>query len=388
MKICHIANYISGYHRGSGGAEQACLNTIKALYANGVENVVAATKPLKQPQEKEFDFYPITISEDLIGWKLSFIKHFFYFDVISFFSLRKILKKIKPDIVHLYNFDLISLSAISAAKSLKMPIVFSVYDYWVFSAAKGVTFNDGWLRRKIFNHFIKKIDIFIALSQHSKNLLIKNGINDDKIKTIPLMMDANSKLLRKVEIEPKSIIFAGWIQPRKGLLTLIQAMPEIIKRISDAKLYVFGMKENREYRKKIDNFIKDNNLNSNIKWDNESDKEKNRDKYFSTFNKADILVVPEQWQNMSPVIVVEGMAAGKAIVASRIGGIPDIIEDKISGVLANHDDSSDFASKIIVLLSNQSYSDKIKENARVRFNELFNNEISAGKLKNIYSAIL
>ena len=84
--------------------------------------------------------------------------------------------------------------------------------------------------------------------------------------------------------------------------------------------------------------------------------------------------MPEQWQNMSPVIIAEGMAAGKAIVASRMGGIPDIIEDKISGVLANHDDSFDFASKIIELLSNQSYSDKIKENAKRRFNELFNNK--------------
>lgn len=388
MKICHITNYLTGYHRGSGGAEQACLNTVKALYAQGLENILVATKPIKQPREKEFDFHSVTISEDLIGWKLSFTKRIFYFDFISYFYLRKILKKTKPDIVHLYNLDLISLSAVSAAKSLSIPIVFSVYDYWIFSADKGITFNDGWIRRKIFNHFIKKIDIFIALSQHSKNLLVKNGINENKIKIIPLVIDANSKLLRKVEIEPKSIIFAGWIQPRKGLLVLIQAMPEIIKMFPQAKLYVFGMKENREYRKKIDNFIKDNNLNYNMEWDNESDKEKNRDKYFFAFNKADILVVPEQWQNMSPVIVAEGMAAGKAIVASKIGGIPDIIEDKISGVLANHDDSSDFASKIIELLSNQSYNDRIKENAKRRFDELFNNKKNAEKLKDAYSAIV
>ena len=388
MKICHIANYIPGYHRSSGGAEQACLNTIKALHTQGVENIVTATKTLKQPTEKEFYFYPITISEDLIGYKLSFIKRIFYFDVVSLFSLRKILKKIKPDVVHLYNFDLISLSAISAAKSLNIPLVFSVYDYWIFSSDKGITFNDSWLRRKIFNHFIKKIDIFIALSQHSKNLLIKNGINDDKIKIIPLMMDANSKLLRKVEIEPKSIIFAGWIQPRKGLLVLVYAMPEIIKKIPEAKLYVFGMKEDKKYREKIDDFIKSNNLSSKIKLDDEADKAKSRDKYFSTFNKTEILVVPEQWQNMSPVIIAEGMAAGKAIVASRMGGIPDIIEDKISGVLANHDDSFDFASKIIELLSNQSYSDKIKENAKRRFNELFNNKKNAEKLKDAYSAMV
>lgn len=388
MKICHITNYLPGYHRSSGGAEQACLNTIKALYTQGVENIVAVTKPLKQPTEKEFIFCPVTISEDLIGWKLSFIKRIFYFDFLSFLSLRKILKKTKPDVVHLYNFDLISLSAISAAKYLKIPVVFSVYDYWVFSADKGITFNDEWLRRKIFSHFLKKIDIFIALSRHSKELLIKNGINEDKIKIIPLMMDANSKLLEKVEIEPNSIIFAGWVQPRKGLLTLVHAMPEIIKKIPEVKLYVFGMKEDKKYREKIDNFIKDNNLYSNITWNNEQDKTKSLDKYFSTFNKAEVVVAPEQWQNMSPVIVAEAMAAGKVIVASKIGGIPDIIEDGISGILAEYDNPSDFALKIIESLSNQSFSDKIKENARRRFNELFNNKKNAEKLKDVYSAIV
>lgn len=388
MKICHITNYLPGYHRSSGGAEQACFNTIKVLYTQGAENIVAVTKPLKQPTEKEFIFYPVTISEDLIGWKLSFIKRIFYFDFLSFFSLRKILKKTKPDVVHLYNFDLISLSAISAAKYLKIPVVFSVYDYWVFSADKGITFNDEWLRRKIFSHFLKKIDIFIALSRHSKELLIKNGINEDKIKIIPLMMDANSKLLEKVEIEPNSIIFAGWVQPRKGLLTLVHAMPEIIKKIPEVKLYVFGMKEDKKYREKIDNFIKDNNLYSNIIWNNEQDKIKSLDKYFSTFNKAEVVVAPEQWQNMSPVIVAEAMAAGKVIVASKIGGIPDIIEDGISGILAEYDNPSDFALKIIESLSNQSFSDKIKENARRRFNELFNNKKNAEKLKDVYSAIV
>lgn len=388
MKICHITNYLPGYHRSSGGAEQACLNTIKALYAQGVENIVAATKPLKQPTEKEFDFYPIAISEDLIGWKLSFIKRIFYFDFVSFFSLRKILKKTKPDIAHLYNFDLISLSAISAAKSLNIPVIFSIYDYWIFSSDKGITFNDSWMRWKIFNHFLKKIDIFIALSRHSKELLIKNGINEDKIKIIPLMMDANSKLLEKVEIEPKSIIFAGWVQPRKGLLVLVHAMPEIIKKIPEAKLYVFGMKEDKRYREKIDSFIKNNNLYSNIAWNNEQDKTKSLNKYFSTFNKAEVVVAPEQWQNMSPVIVAEAMAAGKVIVASKIGGIPDIIEDGISGVLAEYDNPSDFALKIIESLSNQSFSDKIKENAGRRFNELFNNKKNAEKLKDVYSAMV
>ena len=137
MKICHIANYIPGYHRGSGGAEEACLNTVKALYEQGIENIVAAVRPNKQPQEKEFNFYSITISEDIIGWKPSFFKRFFNFDIISTSLFKRILKKSGRE-SFIYNFDLMSLSAISAAKSLKIPVVFSVYDYWIFPRTKGL----------------------------------------------------------------------------------------------------------------------------------------------------------------------------------------------------------------------------------------------------------
>ena len=149
MKICHIANYIPGYHRGSGGAEEACLNTVKALYEQGIENIVAAVRPNKQPQEKEFNFYSITISEDIIGWKPSFFKRFFNFDIISLLSLKEFLKSQAG-----------SRSFITLILCLSRPFLrpsrsryqwFSPFTIIGFSKDKGITFNDGWLRRKIFN---------------------------------------------------------------------------------------------------------------------------------------------------------------------------------------------------------------------------------------------
>lgn len=387
MMVLHIANYIPGYHRGSGGAEQACLNTIKALYAHGVENVVATVKPNKQPQEKEFDFYPITTSEDLIGWKLSFIKHFFYFDFVSFFSLRKILKKTKPDIVHLYNFDLISLSAISAAKSLKIPLVFSVYDYWIFSKDKGITFNDGWLRRKIFSHFLKKVDIMIALSNHSKILLAEQGIKENKIEIVPLFMEKSEKT-EKTASGKSLIVFLGWIQPRKGLHILVKAMPEIVEKIPEARLCILGMKEETDYLDGIIDFIKENNLDKNIIWLRNTTKINNPAEYYDKMEKAAIVAVPEQWPNMSPVIIAESLAIGKIVVASRLGGISDIIEDGVSGLLADYDSPSDFAEKIIKAMSDEKLSAGLSAGARKRHEYLFDNEKNVFKIIKIYENII
>lgn len=387
MKICHIANYIPGYHRGSGGAEEACLNTVKALYEQGIENIVAAVRPNKQPQEKEFNFYSITISEDIIGWKPSFFKRFFNFDIISYFSLKRILKKVRPGVVHLHNFDLMSLSAISAAKSLKIPVVFSVYDYWIFSKDKGITFNDGWLRRKIFNHFIKKIDAFIVLSEHSRDLLLDNGIPENKIYIVHLMMKDALKVSADNNIDRNIIFFAGWVQPRKGLYILAQAMKEVAQKFPQAKILVAGMKEDKRYREEIDRFIISNNLQKNIEWKNRED-DTDGQFYKTSFAKASAIAVPEQWQNMSPVIVAEGLREGKVVIASRIGGIPYIIEDGVSGLLAKYDTPADFADKIIKLLSfsNEDLS-AIRDNARKRYEALFNSADNAKKMISVYNSL-
>lgn len=388
MKICHITNYLLGYHRSSGGAEQACLNTIKALYTQGVENIVAATKPLKQPMEKEFDFYSVTISEDLLGWKLSFIKRIFYFDFLSFFSLRKILKKTKPGIVHLYNFDLISLSAISAAKSLKIPVVFSVYDYWVFSTDKGITFNDSWMRRKIFNHFIKKIDVLIVLSNHSKKLLEEGGIKENKIKIVPLLMTDEKEKMSQTAQDKNLIVFLGWIQPRKGLRVLVEALPEIAEKNPKARLCVLGMKEDQSYLNGIIDFIKENKLEKNIIWRRNTTKTNNPAEYYDKMGKAAIVAVPEQWPNMSPVIIAESLAAGKVVVASRLGGIPDIIEDGVSGLLASYDNPNDFADKIIKALSDDNLSANISAGAVKRYEEIFDNNKNTIKIIKIYESLI
>lgn len=388
MKVLHIANYISGYHRGSGGAEEACLSTVKALCGQGIENAVAAVKPIKQPQEKEFKFYPVTISEDVIGWKLSFLKRLFNFDFISYLSLKKVIKNFKPDVAHIYNFDLISLSAIFAAKSLKIPVVFSVYDYWIFSSDKGVTFNDGWFRKAIFKNFVKKIDKFITLSEHSRDLLRDNGIPQEKIAIVHLMMKENQGVLNIDNIDKNSIFFAGWVQPRKGLYVLIQAMKDVAEKFPQVKLMVAGMKEDKNYREKIDNFISSNNLEKNIEWKNR-EQDIDGDFYKTSFRKASAIIVPEQWQNMSPVIVAEGLRDGKIMIASKIGGIPYIIEDNTSGFLAEYDNSASFAEKIVKLLSlSDDNLRKMRESAQRRYHTLFDSASNAKKLTLIYNEIL
>jgi len=383
MQVCHITDYLPNYHSKVGGAEYACWYLLKLLHKQGVVNYVIAAKPIREPNEDFFNFFAIPTSENIIGYKLSFWKRIFYFDFISYFYAKKKFKEIKPNLIHFHNFSRLSPSLILAAKKLKIPIVFSIYDYWFFCPDKILVKKASFWRKLIFNFYLKRIDIFIVLSESSKNILVSFGIPKNKIRTVHLIVP--QKHLEEIKnFEKNSILFAGWVNPHKGLHILIQAFPEIIKKFPQTKLYVLGLAEDEYYRKQIQEYIDKNNLNFYIYWKGRL----NGKEFNDYFQKSHILVVPEQWHNMSPVILAEAMAVGKLIVASKIGGIPEFIIDNKTGFLVKYDSPRDFAQKIISVFEKTDQElFQIRKLAQQKYIEFFSPEKNAEKIIKLYQSI-
>lgn len=98
---------------------------------------------------------------------------------------------------------------------------------------------------------------------------------------------------------------------------------------------------------------------------------------------ADICVVPSVWQDAFPLSVLEAMAAGKAVIASRVGGIPEMIEDCVSGVLVPPGDEEALAEAIRKLIAEPEISGRLGISARHRVAELFTPELQLRKLTSI-----
>lgn len=408
MKICHVTDYLQYSHKNWGGAEIVC-HRIATLEQKNKQNItLLTTKPLKSI--KEFKSFIVKKIDDYLGF-LGYYKFVFPYDLITYFSLKKKLKKIKPDILHLHNFKKISFAVVSVAKKLKIPIVYSIYDYWSVCPVESLIdfknenckkYQGRWCkecvknrkfgflqsfflryRKKIFDKYLNKIDKFIVLSNSSKEILKDYGINEKKIKMIHLPLDIKVKTQGK--IEKNSILYVAWIQHRKGLHVLVKAMPYILKEIPDAKLYVIGSEgPEKEYKQEIIELIKENKLKKKtFLLGKVSDSELD-----SFLNKANVIVVPEQWENMSPLIIIEAMAFGKAIVASKIGGIPDFIIHNKTGLLANHKKPEDFADKIITILKKKKYAEKLGKSAQKKFNYVFDKKKITENLLNTYKSII
>jgi glycosyltransferase involved in cell wall biosynthesis len=419
MKIVHATNYLPFYHAIFGGGEQAVYRLAKLQVKKGYDVYVLSTKPVKKPKE-DFKFFSVNIMEDYFSKIKSFVSAFklvfFPVDLISFFSSYKILKKIRSDILHLHNFNILSFSILQAAKILKIPVVLSIYDYWYFCPL-AMLFDKDWnvckkyhgvhcsaclktrsnipeflikpflfFRKVLFDHFLNKIDAFITLSNSSSRILKYYGINEEKIYTIPLSFsfkDIGFKISKKTE--KNLILYVGWLVPHKGLHILIEAMPDILKKIPNAKLLVHGDDAvNKKYTSSIKEKIKMLGLEKNVLLLGK----RSYDEVKADHSRASIIVIPEQWENMSPLFLIESMLSEKAIVASRIGGIPEFIKERETGLLADPKNPKDFAKKIIWILGNQKYAKKMGKAARKFALKVFDEDKTFNEIIELYKKLL
>ena len=184
----------------------------------------------------------------------------------------------------------------------------------------------------------------------------------------------------------RSILFAGWIQHRKGLHVLLQAMPEVVRKYPDVKLYAMGgeVKWSDDYKDLINKIITDNNLSENVELMGMQKPETVKE----YLHKCNMVVIPEQWENMSPVLVAEAMTLGRPIVASRIGGIPEFVDGKTNGLLATHSDPHDFAEKIITCLDDPVKAKAMGLKAKSDSKNIFDENKIKVKLIDLYKKLL
>lgn len=411
MRICYATNYLPGYHKIWGGAEQACYKMAKLLVQNGQEITVLATRPLKALKEK-FEFFSLPVLENyFLGRRLVFLKERLGYDPLSGIPSYRILKKIRPDVLHLHNFDLLSFSLVISAKKLGIPILSSIYDYWLFCprrilvnhrdeicrtyhsshcatciALKRFNFRQKVpliFRRKLFDFFLNKIDIFLTLSQASVEVLQDYGIKKERITVIPLPLLERADI-QNIAVEENSILFVGWVQPHKGLHIILEAMSQILEELPEVRLYVIETGEEESYKNRILSLIKELKLNKHVLLLGKLSHKKVKE----YLKKSSVVVIPEQWENVGPLLLSEAMGLAKPIVASSIGSIPEFIRDGENGLLANPKDPLDFAKKITWMLRNRKMALEMGKKAREDVKQICDEKKILKATLNLYKSLV
>lgn len=364
IKVLQITNNL-----GIGGLERVVVNLCRHLNSDLFEVTVACLS-FKGAFAKELEKEGISIYLTSANKKV---------DYMTFWRLKDVIAKVKPDIVHTHNNALIDGVVASVIKRVPVRIhtdhARSFPDKKIYMAAE-------WF----LSHFIHKI---IAVSDETKENLIRyEKIHRKKITVLNNGIDGSDYDI-KIDIEQKKkeigvqkykyILGLGVrLTEQKGIIHLIKAAPEILKHFPETAFVIAGYGI-------LEDFLKGETKRLKV--------EKNffflgaRLDMPELIQIFDLYVLPSEWEGL-PLVLLEAMAAKRAIIATDVGGNSMAIEHGVSGSLVPAKNPTALSLEIIQLLKNDEIRKQYSLNAHKRFKEEFGVEHMAVKHEDLYKQLM
>ncbi|MGQ9492135.1 MAG: glycosyltransferase family 4 protein [Anaerolineae bacterium] len=178
--------------------------------------------------------------------------------------------------------------------------------------------------------------------------------------------------------EEGRLLYVGTIDERKNLLDLMRVFEIVCQHMSEVQLRIAGRTTNPIYYRQVREYIAAHGLETRVVFLGLQDKEHLLQEYAC----CAVVVLPSR-QETTPMAVIEAMAAGKPVVATRVGGVPDLIEDGGNGFTVAVGDVESFGRYIIELLKDQSLRQRMGQHARL-VAERFRLETIAAQYRQLY----
>jgi glycosyltransferase involved in cell wall biosynthesis len=297
--------------------------------------------------------------------------------LIHYFTIRTlnlIIKKEKVDLIHMNNQLVYNFVVLFAAKANGIPCVSHLRSFHSY----------GINEYKI--SFSEKLEIqYIAVSEKIKEHWTGKGINPQKIEVVydifftPHNSPASPEVVSCLtDFDGYKIIYVGRLESYKGIPFLLDSFSLLLKENVKSRLFLVGTgNDEGEIRRKasvleIEPYVFLFGYQKNP---------------YSLMKLADLFVLPSS-QDATPRVLLEAMDAGVPVIGTMVGGIPEIIEHGVNGLLVSYGDVDKLKRSIAELLNNNSLREKIIQGGYDTINSKFRVETYQDKLENIYDTLL
>ena len=336
-----------------------------------------------------------------------------------------VLKEVNPDVIHIQHLLFLSLGLIGVAKKNNIPIVFTSHDYWLIChkgqlvrkgnilcdtfdphlctecLAAQLTLNpfsaymyrflrqwasffllrfcrDIYLatvklisrsarneelklqdRRENMLIAVAGIDSFIAPSEFMRQKLIEFGIPKEKLFFCQYgIATKRYQGVRKEKAKTLRFSFIGTLLPTKGIDLLVQAFKDV--KDNNVSLNIYGRQTlYAGYEGFYRSLLRCIGRDPRIRLMGEVENDKIEEVYAHT----DVLVVPSVWYENTPLVILEALASQTPVVASRIGGIPELVHHGVNGLLFSPNDCKDLSGKLNLLSCDPVLLERLRQGA-------------------------
>ena len=370
------------------GGDWTYISIIKSVYENHGHKVIPFSVKNYKNETSEYEKYFINqIDYKILNKTKSFpnILKVIKKSIYSFEAIKKLnllLKDNKIDIAQLVSINSYQTPGIiPLLKKFNIPIVWRLVDYKLICPNTTLFSNgnicqlckDGKFYKCIthrckkksfmasiiaamecyfykFNKAYNKVDLFSFQSKFTRDKFVEFGLDQNMTSILPNPVEYENFT---PNFKHKNyILFYGRLEKHKGIFTLLKSM----KQLPEIELRVIGDGRELDECKKFVN----KNLMKNVGflgpiWGQ---------KLYEEINNCSFVIVPSEWYEPSPYSILQSFAAGKAVIGSNLGGIPDLIIDKYNGLLFKSGDYGELAQKIKSLSNDENLIIKFGKNAR------------------------
>jgi glycosyltransferase involved in cell wall biosynthesis len=293
------------------------------------------------------------------------------------------LTRLKPDIVHAHEILTPASIAISSKKINKHPVLVKI----LRGGARGDIFK---LKRRpmwqsYFANLNRSVDAFITISHEiddelnalgvpaEKRVFLSNGV--DVTRYVPVSEERRQKIRAELSLSGQAniVVYAGRLVPEKRVDHLLKIWDEVRLKFPETHLLILG--EGSEESR-----LRGMNVNG-VQFTGQVD---DAGRYLQA---ADLFVLPSSTEGLSNSML-EAMSCGLAVLATTVGGAPDVIAHNVSGYLIPPDDVDALQRELETLLADRSLRFRLGAAARNRIVADFSLDSVAGKLASLYHRLL
>lgn len=319
----------------------------------------------------------------------------------SFRDVGGLIRRERPDVAHFHNtFPLISPSGYAACRDAGVPVVQTLHNYRLLCMA-ATNYRDGavcekcgsgspWpglihrcYRRSVLGsaavgwmlwsnwhqgRYTQLVDAYVALTQFAADRFVEAGLPAMRMFVKPNFVDDS---LGSGEGGGGYVIFASRFSEEKGIRTLLEAW----RRLRDVPLKLVG---DGPMRTEIRESIERNGLPIEIVG------MKSRHEVLDLIGRAEMQVVPSEWFEGFPLVIVEAYARGTPVVAAKIGGLAEVVVDGVTGLLHRTGDPEDLARCVRSLWTDAFLKAQLRRGARAQYEANYTPEQNFRALLEIY----
>lgn len=331
MKICLLNNLYKPYDRG--GAEKVVEASLEKFHQEGHDVFIITTKPKRSNLASPTNAKIFYIASNFYNLHKipAILRLFWHFDNILSFKkyheISKILQTEKPDLIISHNLMGLGFMTAQAIKQVGCKHYHFLHDIQLlhpsglmfFSKEKNINSQLVKIYQKITKIIFDSPQKIISPSDWLLKEHLKRGFfpkSNTEIKPLADIFNIRPTIKTKTEkksVIPKKLLFAGQLEHHKGILFLLKAFIDLAE--SDMELNIAG---DGQLKKLL---IKLSDSKPNIKILGKLNKKELTQK----MEHSDILIMPSLCYENSPTIILEAQAVGLPVIASRLGGIPEII---------------------------------------------------------------